>query len=114
MATATGAIRIVERWDNGAELAVEICERMIIDHPQHGRLYLSEARPNVVEPASYIRGVAVQLLPTDTRATLEAQHNEWSTIEQAMVMDCVRDRPLLLWSGYAIEHIAERAHREAR
>lgn len=83
----------------------------IIDHPMHGRLYLTQGFGGLDTMYGGLyrwrHGIAVQLLPDDTIESLSAPHNEIETIIGAACEGYRDDRPLLEWDGQCIANVAE-------
>lgn len=83
----------------------------IVDHPQHGRLYITDGYGGMDMSAGgayrWRHGIACQLLPSDTLDALDAEHNDFCTIKQAMRKAYRDDRPMLDWPGIAVQNLAE-------
>lgn len=81
-------------------------ERMIIDHPRHGRLLLLQGFGGMEEMLGgayrWLYGIAIPLLPDDTLASLSADDEQW----QRMTHGYDDDRPVLTWEGIMIEQLA--------
>jgi len=85
----------------------------IIEHPQHGRLYLAEGFGGMdsIEGGMYRwqHGLACRVLPSDTLESLEDDCNDYSTIREAMTSGHDDSRPVLEWSGSMIAAVAQAA-----
>ena len=82
----------------------------VVDHPQHGRLYISEGwGGGNVEGETYRwrHGVCCQLLPGDTIDRLRAADwNETTSLLEAVTSGYDSTRPVLEWNGKVIERLA--------
>lgn len=91
-----------------------VCASAIIDHPQHGRLYITERFGGVDSLSGgayrWRHGIVCRVQLTDTLESLRnGEHNEWTSTLDAMIHGHDTDRPLLPWGGSAIENLAKSA-----
>jgi hypothetical protein len=83
----------------------------VIDHPEHGRLYIAEGYGGEQSPAGgayrWRHGIVCKLQAGDTLESLKAEHNDNYTIRDAMRGGYRDDRPALEWTGDAVQRVAE-------
>ena len=106
-------ITVIEtRSENGA-YAMN-CKSAIIDHPKHGRLYISQEFGGMHTLAGgkyrWSSGIVIKLLADDTFQSLSNKmYNETETVLNAATNACCDDRPILEWDGNMIDSVASAA-----
>lgn len=113
MKTMTNEIQIVDVEHGRGSYDMQL-KRAIIDHPEHGRLYLTQAFGGMDTLAGgairWRHGIACRLRPGDTLNSLRGE--AWNDIVsrmEAMEHGYDDERPVLDWSGSAIESVARKA-----
>ena len=86
----------------------------IIDHPRHGRLLLRDGFGGMDDlrggAVRWEHGIAVQLQPTDTLASLRAGNDyEHATAFERVVKGYDDSRPVLDWTGDMVAQVAKSA-----
>lgn len=102
-------MKIIEKKNINREYGFN-CQKIIIDHPKHGRLLVTDGYGEDGLNGSTIRwkhGLVIKLLPNDTFLTLEKPWNETETILSAALNGCDKTRPILPLDGYMIEKMME-------
>lgn len=87
-----------------------ICTEAIIEHPKHGRLYISEGWGGDEVHGEMYRwqhGVVCRLRPGDTLEVLDDALGI-ATVRELIHSGCDSTRPCLEWSGAAIAQFAKR------
>ena len=87
------------------------CKWAIIDHPKHGRLYITQGFGGMdsLQGGMYrwSNGIAVQLMPDDTITSLSAMHNETINILEAACRGYRDERQLVDWTGDMVAQVAK-------
>lgn len=105
--------KIVEKRTVTGQYDIDF-DQMIVDHPEHGRLFLSEGFGGLdsLEGGAYRwkHGLAIALKKDDTFDSLECgEWNEIFALYEAVMQGYDDSRPILPWSGYAIKALADGA-----
>lgn len=85
---------------------------MIIDTKKHGRVLITDGwGGDDLSGYCYrwIHGIAVQLKDDDDFDVLDADWNDWTTTLGATLEGADPERPILQWTGYAINKLANAA-----
>jgi predicted DNA-binding protein len=105
-------ITIIEDMSGAGEYGMSQAAA-IIQHPTLGRVYISEGYggEESLNGGTYRwrHGIAVQLRPDDTSATLDAPWNEHASVLDAMLRGMDHGRPVIDWTGAVIEKVARSA-----
>ena len=79
---------------------------MIIMHPKHGRMYITEGFCNNLGYYTWGDGLAAFVKEGDTIESLSDDWNEYATHLEAILHAYDPERPICDWPNYMIENIA--------
>lgn len=80
---------------------------IIIQHPMHGRMYITEGYSRSLGYYTWLDGLAAYVKPTDTLKSLrETEWNDYTNHIDAVLHARDEDRPLVQWENYMIEEMA--------
>ncbi len=85
----------------------------IIDHPKYGRLLIQDSFGGMDSlqggRVSFKFGLLIQLHADDTFQTITGVWNDYMDLGEAVRQGYDNSRPVMAWTGYMIEKLAESA-----